>query len=738
MAPLNPNIRFTLLLEKVPASLGTNTYRWALRPLPDAGAWTEGRVTGYGKVKRGSSSVDGDYDIGSSDLTISDDDGLIRGLLASASTRYFTGREGALEILSEAGRAAGTAWRPLMRGRVSDIQCPPGRQATLRLSDIVGSQFTGFDLEKTLGVPMTRAIIPNLPDKTLNRIFPIITGEWSDIGTVDENGDAADKGLLPVIDAGPAFLFDDGSSAPDGTVAQKLTPPNLTAPTVNGTPGTTAYDYLVTALSEVGETYRTGVANVTTGPEVLNATDSITLNWGNITGNTGYRVYRDFELIATLAADTITYTDIGAPARSINPPDVNTAEVTQTVDGETVTGWRMFVLKIGAASEIFHIYASDLAEHETPRRVRVPEGAYGSEFLVYGRTGYPHSDPFVEVAGVRFAVIYGRGPRVQQHLNGTVTIAWNGCGDDDVGDGSGTTITEAFPALQHVVNEYGIKNNGEGYLTGDWGPLETYSNGVSKLKTSAFASAQAKTVEWIGSRGYQCSIAIFEPISLREFLRNFHITFACHTTSDHHGQFYPFLIDDTASVSAGRIYRDRIEITKLTDQQIEHDKVETKVIGHYDWDPDAQTFRIADQVFEDTDASDAYFAPRTRSPRKCFYTRDAATFTDACTRHLTRYKVAPRYLSWETDLTGLEDENGDQVRATHYDGAGGTDGDAATPFVIMDHEIDPKRGRVVLTGFDLNRILSAGFPVLATDASGAVLGDETSSSAPTTGAYELR
>ncbi len=105
---------------------------------------------------------------------------------------------------------------------------------------------------------------------------------------------------------------------------------------------------------------------------------------------------------------------------------------------------------------------------------------------------------------------------------------------------------------------------------------------------------------------------------------------------------------------------------------------------------------------------------------------------------MTRYKVAPRYLSWETDLTGLEDENGDQTRVTHYDGAGGTDGDSATPFVIMDHEIDPKRGRVVLTGFDLNRILSAGFPVLATDASGAVLGDETSSSPPIAGAYELR
>jgi hypothetical protein len=45
---------------------------------------------------------------------------------------------------------------------------------------------------------------------------------------------------------------------------------------------------------------------------------------------------------------------------------------------------------------------------------------------------------------------------------------------------------------------------------------------------------------------------------------------------------------------------------------------------------------------------------------------------------------------------------------------------------------------VTLTCFDLQRILTASFPLLATDASSGVLGDETSTSDPTTGAYELR
>jgi len=87
----------------------------------------------------------------------------------------------------------------------------------------------------------------------------------------------------------------------------------------------------------------------------------------------------------------------------------------------------------------------------------------------------------------------------------------------------------------------------------------------------------------------------------------------------------------------------------------------------------------------------------------------------------------------------MEDENSDQIRLTHYDGAGGSTGDVATPMVVMGHRIVPQAPEhVVLMCLDLGRLLTTGFPLLAADASGTVLGDETSSSAPPTGAYELR
>ncbi len=745
---LQPSVRLTVIWDKVDGS-GTDTFRWSTRPLVDENFFTEGRVLQFGQVARMASSPEGDYQVANGSITMTDADGLFRGRMADVAARYPTAREALWELLSEQKRATDpSVWRTLWHGRISDAQPEVGRKFRLTVADEVGSHFSGFDLEKLIGVRMTRDIFPDLPDDNVNRIFPIVIGEHSDIGAVNENGLPADKGLLPVIDAGPSFLFDDGTYAPAGTTAVYIQPPNLQAPVVNGTPGTATYSYYVTALTENGETHQTGGAVVSDGPTFLNATDSITLTWGpdepgDLDEATGFRIYRNYSLIAEVDATTFTYTDVGVPGSGRRPPATNTASLNQTIDGETVTGWHMLVLKIGAASEIFHIYASDLGDTfgGTPQRIRMPEEVYGQDFLVYGRPGYPHADPFIELGGVRFAVIYARGPRLQHHLDGVVTIAWNGCGDDDVGDGSGTTLTEAFRCLQHFLNEYILKNSGIGYLTGNYGPLETFANGTAKLKTSAYEACQDTTVEWIGDRGYQAAFALVEPISLREFLRRFLVTFSCHLCANHHGQVYPFLIPNDIDTTAGRHYRDRIEIKRLVGERISHEDAITRVVYHYDFDTDAQHFRVTDQIAEDTDAAAAQKTIRERSARECFCTRDEATAVDAQTRHLFRYSVAPRYIQIAVNLLGLEDENGAQIRLTHYDTCGGVDGDVNTPMIVVGHAFgfdNTGNPEAILTIFDLSRVGVVTFANLENEAAmTGNLGDETSLALPPVGAFEL-
>lgn len=748
---LNPDVWMTFMLEKVPAALGTTIYRWAVRPLADAGAWKEGRVCAFGPISRRMSTPDGDYDVATCDVTVSDNDGLIRGLLADPTTRIMTGREAAIELLSESGRAAGATPRTLLRGRVSDVQAPIGRKAKLRIADTVGSQFSGFDLEKTVGVPITQIEHPKCPAAVVNRIYPIVLGEHSDVGAVDENGNGADKGLLPVVDVGDYMVGEDGTIYTDDVIAPAyLTAPSNLQATVNGTPGTASNTWAVTALSNYGET-TAGTLTVTNCASSLSATNSVALSWTAVSGAIEYRVYRNGKLVQrlnngeTFTSPETSWTDEGAAAGAVAPPETNTAQIERTYDGQTVFGWGRLICKIGALAELHHLYASDLAAGASPRRVRVSEDRYGSEFLVPGRGGWPHADPFIEINGIRMGVIYARGEALRQHRAGAVTIAWNGCGDEENGDGSGETITEAFLGLQHLLNEYGLKDGGVGYRTGSFGPLETYSNGVEKLKSSAFADAQAMTVEWIGGRGYQLALAITEPLTLREVLRRFAVTFSCYYGPvNHHGQFYPFLIDDSASTDVGRLYHERLNIAAAVDQKFEHDQVMTRIVGHYDWDTDAQKFRVTDQVFEDEAATKAYKnTPRDRSQRQCYYTRDAATFTDSMSRHLVRYKVAPRFFSWRTDLTGLHDETGAQVRVTHYEGAGGPNGDVETPFVITEYKLLLDEGGrpegVILTGWDLQRMLTTAAPLLGDKTTIAGnLYDKTNPNEPTAGAYELR
>jgi hypothetical protein len=181
-----------------------------------------------------------------------------------------------------------------------------------------------------------------------------------------------------------------------------------------------------------------------------------------------------------------------------------------------------------------------------------------------------------------------------------------------------------------------------------------------------------------------------------------------------------------------------VNVIRMTNVTYAHDMVETRIVYHYDYDPDANAFRIVDQVVEDEAATEAHGGvPRVRSVRQCFYTRDTLTAYDANSRHLSRYKLAPRYVQLETDFTGLEDELGEQIRLQHYELS---DSDEPVPFIVTKHRTNPENpNSVILEGFDLARISTLAFPLLTDKGTGdGNLFDKTSLEDPPVGAFELR
>jgi hypothetical protein len=73
-----------------------------------------------------------------------------------------------------------------------------------------------------------------------------------------------------------------------------------------------------------------------------------------------------------------------------------------------------------------------------------------------------------------------------------------------------------------------------------------------------------------------------------------------------------------------------------------------------------------------------------------------------------------RHQALTTDLQGLHDELGDQIRITHSRGVGASGYDAR-PFQVIEHRIDPNRKQVTLQTIDLTR-LRPGIGYAAEDA----------------------
>lgn len=770
MSQLQPSIWMEFRLEEYPTAT-TTTYKWSTRPLADSNSFKEGRVVAWGDVDRSLSSITGDYEVSRTTVVLDDSDGLFRGLLGGATTKYFLNREAAIKLLSEAGRAAGVPPRLLFRGRINEYQLQVGRKAILSITDLVGSRLSGFDLDKTipsalLGDEHTNIKVLPSTKESFGHVYPIYAGEHSDNGALDANGVAADKGMCPVFDTGDYDIT--GSTAPPVYAA----PPVITNSGVVGTTGEKTYYYAATVVTPYGESALSNIVALSgaSGRDLSN------YNWIEGTYDNGGA--SPYNTVRILRSDTTTfsqwldeanyfapsgnfgYADGAAPVSGAGGTGVtrNELDVPKAWPGSTVGGalssdtvWGRLVVAIGTY-EIIGIYGSDLAAATTPKRIRLDPSLEGVEYILPTSPQWPHANPYIELTNsvgetIRMTVIYVRGPRLNAHRERSVTIAVNICGPDDVGDGTGDDIDRAFYQLQWLLNTHVLYNDGKGYRTGNWPGLVTYANGDAILQTSKFEAAQALSVTWMEgnmsyvgvNRGYKGHIALTEPTTLREVLRRFNMTFNSFIGANHFGQVFPVLIDDSAT-TAGPIYRDRMEIGGLDDMTYMHELVQTWVEYAYDWDPDAQKFRVEIEHTGRLDIEDAVKGRINGSFRSCFYTRDKATIDDSQARFLLLVKTPPRFATFWTDLSGTQTEIGDPFRLTHYDGAP----DTATQMLTFKHRVAASGQtrvppKIWLTGLDVTRLRDTAFAALQDEGTMVGnLGDETSALLPPTGAFELR
>jgi hypothetical protein len=120
-----------------------------------------------------------------------------------------------------------------------------------------------------------------------------------------------------------------------GTVAL-ATPVNV-AVAVNGTAGSTSYDYEIVARSYLGTTPASSAGTTSTGNATLSATNSLTITWNPVAGAVSYDVYRTVggstqgKIGNVLSTVGTTFTDTGLAATGSAPTTNSTGQANVAV-----------------------------------------------------------------------------------------------------------------------------------------------------------------------------------------------------------------------------------------------------------------------------------------------------------------------------------------------------------------------------------------------------------------------
>jgi len=168
-----------------------------------------------------------------------------------------------------------------------------------------------------------------------NKLQKVVSGVPTDIGTQtydttnDINFLQADNKIWTFNGVDPLTNY-DGSSI---NVYTALTTPTGLTVAAQGTTGSTAYSYRVSAFNDVGETLASTSVAIANGNATLNATNYNKLDWTAVTGATGYNIYgRTATGLGETFIETVytnTYSDqnqVPDPSTSILPPEANSTE----------------------------------------------------------------------------------------------------------------------------------------------------------------------------------------------------------------------------------------------------------------------------------------------------------------------------------------------------------------------------------------------------------------------------
>lgn len=758
-APKTPIIRLTLRAEKYPSALGTDVLYSSIEDQSDA-IFSEGRIITVGPLERSISDPSGEHFLAQTIIRHADTDHFWRERGAADSTRFLEGRDAILEIVSRDQLDISGPRTVLMRAKARGVDLEDGLGAAIALEELIGSEFGPSFLDKLINPrKFRRAFAPNITRPLLDQHIPIIIGEVSDVGSTGTDGSDAAKGLCPGFDLGDFQVSSTGSTPGIGPLLP--TPP---APTfeIFGAGGTTIYTYYVSVRTAVGRTDLSPGCEVTGAAalSVLSPTNGVRLflaqyisalqaqvtgidlyvKQGGLTSTSRkYFVDAAGQMFNTAVnvpfTGTVGYEDNGDDShfKGFNPPPTtNTAGITGsiTTDGTTttVTTYGLIAFADSACSELLALYGSSGGEEEDPIRELWTLGDM-DDVLDPSSGGWPHANPWIDLVGTdgiteRIFGIYVRGPRLDHHRTGRVTIAANICGrPEDANDASTECIDQAFRMWQHIISQ--VFSPDGAYYTGAWAGLPLHADGVEAISSPSVQAAEALSALLLGTaKGFLTGFCLTKPMSLREFIRSFNRQYCSFSYLNEDGALSIAMVNTLADSSTGTPVREDIdEVVVMAAPREKREWTETRVSGHFDWDADAGRWRSDPVVLNSIDGQTAIgvsgrLIVRDRGEVEGLFIRDPITFNAALGQRLLLFQRAPRQLDVRMGTSGFNIKVMEQVLVSGHEGYGSNGYDLQPMLVIgrVDFPDGPTaKAKTMLRLWDMGEVLPTAFGEIVDD-----------------------
>lgn len=685
-------------------------YKWSKVDLPDPpeyyGGYKEPRLLKAGSYMRALSDRRGDYESATFDFTVSDHDRMVRGLLAGVTSRYFINKTVIIRTVSDEGRRALQPARTVAIGVIRDYEPLPDLKFKFKCEDYA-ALFVGFGRNPK-----------QIPKRTIAKAeFPKAPAEKKEDGGV---GDPTETGIKTYTDPHPSIPIPPCPNYVQ--LSDQARDLNQTGTVSNGTYGLCdargwiMYDRDGNLIGE---------------------------GWGGHSPpQDGDVTWASPDVAAVLEAavggenSTLVTVGLGVPIiygdmtdRSASGSAQCQALYVGSYELSDSQMYHKFVIACHAVKAITGIYTENGTTGITDLTDAVNGAGLGGKWVVPGYanwTALMGANLYEDINGQRFTTIYGKVGHppadvaagfVEATDRDTQIISVAVQGIEDVGDGTGTLITDLLDQYKHFMLNFGFGD----YQSGEWTTASpnwpNVTPAVPVIHVGSFAGAKA--IANIRFAGGYVGAGMFGGaegrISLQEAIKRFNISADVQSGFNFRSQYFVSMYDDSySSVLAERTYlqtRDILESSFSIKDSVS--EWENKIVYSHTQLYMETEWKHIEQFVEDAVSIAAYEETKASDTLEYWFIRSEAQAEDVARRRLTRNKVPPRIVEFDTTLIGLSSDLGDYIGVTHIDGIG-VNGWDNQPVYITRHVFDTDKLKVTLTGYDVARLVAGA----------ATLGDE--------------